>query len=256
MILKTTNLSFQYDEELVLNNLNLSLQKGDYCALLGPNGSGKTTFVNLLTGLLKKYNGKIEVEGNEIKHLSTMDLARKVAVVPQRQELVYDFNVYDTVMMGRNPYQNRWEFSNENDHQIVMAALQKTKLIHLKNRFTNQLSGGEFQRTLIARAIAQQAPILILDEPLSNLDIAHKFEIMEILHDLNQTQKTTILLILHDFSFAVQYVPLTLLLGEGLMKFFGSTKELFATPLLEEVFELKKGFTIDKFGNVFKNNNL
>ena len=253
MILKTTQLSFQYDEDLVLNKLDLSLNKGDYCALLGPNGSGKTTFVNLLMGLLKKYSGKIEIDGHEISALSTMELAKKVAVVPQRQELVYDFTVYDTVMMGRNPYQNRWEFSNENDHKIVMEALEKTKLISFKNRFTNQLSGGEFQRTLIARAIAQQTPILILDEPLSNLDIAHKFEIMEILKELNETQQTTILLILHDFSFAVQYAPLTLLLGEGSLKYFGPTKEIFKTQLLSDVFELKQEYTIDHFGNVYKN---
>lgn len=252
MILQTSALSFQYDNDFVIQNFNFSLQKGDFCALLGPNGSGKTTLLHLLTGLLKPSEGSIHIDGKGIQNYSTMELSRLVAVVPQRQDLVYDFSVYDTVMMGRNPHQNRWEFSNENDHQIVMDALEKTKLTHLKNRFTNQLSGGEFQRTLIARAIAQQTPLLLLDEPLSNLDIAHKFEIMEILNDLNRQQQTTIVIIMHDFTFAVQYVPLTLLIENGTLTYFGATNEVFAGKMLYDAFDFNSGFHIDTHGNVFK----
>jgi iron complex transport system ATP-binding protein len=253
MILETSQLSFQYDSDFAIRDLSFSLKKGDFCSLLGPNGSGKTTLLNLLTGLLKGGSGTIKIDQKELKQYPTIELARKVAVVPQRQDFVYDFSVYDTVMMGRNPHQNRWEFANEKDHQIVMDALAKTKLIHLKNRLTNHLSGGEFQRTLIARAIAQQAPIMMLDEPLSNLDIAHKFEIMEILKDINQTQNTTIIIILHDFSFTIQYVPLTLLMDKGTLLYFGATKEVFSGQILYDAFDLKVGFHIDSYGNVFKN---
>lgn len=252
MILQTTQLAFQYEPDFVIKNLNFSLNKGDFCALLGPNGSGKTTLLNLLTALIKPTSGQIKIEGKEIQHYSAIELSQLVAVVPQRQDFVYDFTVYDTVMMGRNPHQNRWEFSNEHDHTVVMDALEKTKLKHLKNRLTNHLSGGEFQRTLIARAIAQQSPILLLDEPLSNLDIAHKFEIMEILKDLNQNQNTTIIIILHDFTFAVQYIPLTMLIEKGTLTYFGTTKELFNGKLLYDAFDLNQEFNIDLYGNVFK----
>lgn len=256
MILETSHLSFQYDSDFAIKDLSFQLNKGDFCALLGPNGSGKTTLLNLLTGLLKTNEGIIKIDNLDLNHYSAIELARKVAVVPQRQEFVYDFSVYDTVMMGRNPHQNRWEFSNENDHQIVMNALEQTKLSHLKNRLTNHLSGGEFQRTLIARAIAQQAPIMMLDEPLSNLDIAHKFEIMEILKEINKTQNTTIIIILHDFSFAFQYVPLSLLIDKGTMRFFGATNEVFSGNMLYEAFNLNQKFQIDRYGNVYKVNSL
>lgn len=256
MILETSHLSFQYDSDFAIKDLSFQLDKGDFCALLGPNGSGKTTLLNLLTGLLKTNEGLIKIDNQDLKNYSAIELARKVAVVPQRQDFVYDFSVYDTVMMGRNPHQNRWEFSNEKDHQIVMNALEMTKLTHLKNRLTNHLSGGEFQRTLIARAIAQQAPIMMLDEPLSNLDIAHKFEIMDILKNINTTQNTTIILIIHDFSFAFQYVPLSLLIDKGTLRFFGATNEVFSGTMLYEAFDLNQGFKIDCYGNVFKVNSL
>jgi iron complex transport system ATP-binding protein len=252
MILETSHLTFHYDTDFAIRDFSFSIQKGDFCALLGPNGSGKTTLLNLLTGLIQGAEGSIKIDHKELKQFSTIELARKVSVVPQRQDFVYDFSVYDTVMMGRNPHQNRWEFENENDHRIVMEALEKTKLTHLKNRLTNHLSGGEFQRTLIARAIAQQAPIMLLDEPLSNLDIAHKFEIMDILKDINQTQNTTIIIILHDFSFAMQYVPLTLLMDKGTLVYFGATNEVFSSKLLYEAFDLNQDFHIDSYGNVFK----
>lgn len=256
MILETSHLSFQYDSDFAIKDLSFHLNKGDFCALLGPNGSGKTTLLNLLTGLLKTTEGVIKIDNRVHANYSAIELARKIAVVPQRQEFVYDFSVFDTVMMGRNPHQNRWEFSNEKDHQIVMNALEQTKLTHLKNRLTNHLSGGEFQRTLIARAIAQQAPIMLLDEPLSNLDISHKFEIMEILKDINLTQNTTIIIILHDFSFAFQYVPLSLLIDKGTLRFFGATNEVFSGNLLYEAFNLNQEFQIDRYGNVFKVNNI
>ncbi|HHT53269.1 MAG: ABC transporter ATP-binding protein [Bacteroidales bacterium] len=255
-IIEVSHLSFAYDQVKVLKNLNFTLQQGTYCALMGANGSGKTTLGKLICGLLHGFQGEIKINGKSINHLSQLDIAKLIAVVPQRQDLMFDFTVYETVMMGRNPHLGRWESPSEKDHQIVREALHKTHLIEFKDRFTHQLSGGEFQRTLIARAIAQKTPILILDEPLSNLDIAHKFEIMEILRELNEQHQITIILILHEFAFAVQYVPLSLLLQSGEELYYGETKQLFSTPLVKNGFNLKDPFTIDHNGNSYKIHNI
>jgi iron complex transport system ATP-binding protein len=156
------------------------------------------------------------------------------------------------VMFGRHPYQTRWNSYTLDDEQIVVDALKKTNLLSLKDRMTSQLSGGEFQRTLIARAIAQQAPFMLLDEPLANLDIPHQFEILEILTELNHTKQTTILMIIHDVSLAMQAIPKSLLLKNGRITYFGDTQNIVSQNLISELFDLDESYEIDVFGNVQK----
>jgi len=253
-VINVFHVSFQYDHNLILDNVSFQLQEGDFCAFLGPNGSGKTTLFSLLTRLLKIKDGGITFHGKNINSFETKELARTVAFVPQKEDLIYNFTVFEIVMMGRNPYQKKWEFYNASDVKIVLNALEKTNLIKLKERMTHQLSGGELQRVLIARAIAQQTPVIFLDEPLANLDIAHKYEIMEILTHLNRNEKTTIAISLHDFGFACQYAPLSLLIKEGQVQFFGKTKQLATDPLLLSVLNLDNQFHIDNYGNINKIN--
>jgi len=251
-MLSILNISYRYQKELVLQNVFFELNKGDYCAIIGPNGSGKTTLLNIISGALKKQEGEIFVSGKKIEDYGIKSLAKQISVVPQRSEPVYHFSVFDMVMFGRHPYQTGWNYYDSEDENIVVEALRKTNLLSLKNRMTFQLSGGEFQRTLIARAIAQQAPLMLLDEPLANLDIPHQFEILDILSELNQTKQTTILMVIHDVSLAVQTIPKSLLLKNGRLSFFGETENIVRQNLIAELFDLGETFEVNAFGNVRK----
>jgi len=251
-MLSVSNISYKYQKDNVLIDVSFELQKGDYCAIIGPNGSGKTTLLNIISGTLKKQEGNICISGKKIEDYQVKDLAKQISVVPQRSEPVYHFSVFEMVMFGRHPYQTRWNYYNPEDEYIVTDALQKTNLWSLKDRMTSQLSGGEFQRTLIARAIAQQAPLMLLDEPLANLDIPHQFEILEILSELNCTQQTTILMVIHDVSLALQNIPKCLLLKNGQLTYFGDTSNICRQNMIFNLFDLDESFVIDEFGNVRK----
>jgi iron complex transport system ATP-binding protein len=252
-MLTVSTLSHQYQKDFVLQDVSFELQKGDYCAIIGPNGSGKTTLLSIISGALKKQKGEIFISGKKIEDYDIKSLAKQTSVVPQRSAPVYHFSVFDMVMFGRHPYQMRWNSYNPDDETIVVDALKKTNLLSLKDRMTSQLSGGEFQRTLIARAIAQQAPLMLLDEPLANLDIPHQFEILGILSELNRTKQTTILMVLHDVSLAMQAIPKSLLLKNGRLTYFGDTQNIVRHNLMFELFDLNESFEIDKYGNVRKN---
>jgi iron complex transport system ATP-binding protein len=251
-MLSTSRISYHYPNNPVLNDVSFELQKGDFCAIIGPNGSGKTTLLNLISGAFKTQEGEVYISGKKIEDYTVNELAKQISVVPQRSEPVYHFSVFDMVMFGRHPYQTRWNFYNPDDEKIVMNALQKTNLLFLKDRMTSQLSGGEFQRTLIARAIAQQAPFMLLDEPLANLDIPHQFEILDILTELNRTKQTTILMVIHDVSLAVQAIPTCLLLKNGSLTYFGETQNIVKQNLIFELFDLDESFEMDGWGNVRK----
>jgi len=251
-MLTISSLSYHYSQNIVLNELSFELAKGDYCAIIGPNGSGKTTLLNLISCALKKQKGDIFISGKKIENYAVKELAKQTSVVPQRSEPVYHFSVFDMVMFGRHPYQTRWNFYNSDDEDIAIDALKKTNLLSLKDRMTSQLSGGEFQRTLIARAIAQQAPLMLLDEPLANLDIPHQFEILEILSELNRTKQTTILMVIHDLALAMQAIPKSLLLKNGHLIYIGDTQNICQKDLIFELFDLDDNYEVDLWGNVKK----
>jgi len=251
-MLSVSNISYRYQKDLVLQDVSFELEKGDFCAIIGPNGSGKTTLLNIISGALKKQEGNIYISGNKIEDYKIKELAKQISVVPQRSMPIYHFSVFDMVMFGRHPYQTRWNYYNPEDETIVIDALKKTNLLSLKDRMTSQLSGGEFQRTLIARAIAQQAPIMLLDEPLTNLDIPHQFEILEILSEFNHTKQTTILMIIHDISLAMQAIPKSVLLKNGRLTYFGDTKNIVQQNFVAQLFDLDRSFKVDKYGNVKK----
>ncbi|MDR0207407.1 MAG: ABC transporter ATP-binding protein [Bacteroidales bacterium] len=251
-MLTVSNLSYRYQTDFVLQNVSFELQKGDFCAVIGPNGSGKTTLLSLISGATKKQEGDVLISAKKIEDYSINSLAKFVSVVPQRTESMYHFSVFDMVMFGRHPYQTRWNYYNPEDEDIVIEAIRKTNLLSLKERMTSQLSGGEFQRTLIARAIAQQAPLMLLDEPLANLDTPHQFEILEILSEINSTKQTTILMIIHDVSLAVQTIPNSVLLKNGTVTYFGKTQNIVSQNLISELFDLDESYEVDTFGNVRK----
>ena len=251
-MLSVKKLNFSYDKKPVLDDLSFDVSAGGFCAVIGPNGSGKSTLLKALSGLLDgDVRSSVSVDGRALPEYAPMELAKKVAYVSQRMDIVFDFPVFDTVMMGRHPRQSRWETGTPHDREVVEAMLHKTGLLHLKDRMLTQLSGGEVQRVMIARAMAQQTPVLLLDEPLSNLDVSHKFEVMNLLRTLNREQNVTVLIVVHDFAFAKQFASTTLLLKEGRMQAYGKTDEVITLAQIRAAFDLNDRYRLDERGNVY-----
>ena len=246
------NLTFGYDKKTIFNNLSLTFQQGDFCSILGPNGSGKTTLLKCIVGLLQPSDGKISLYGKPISDYKMMDLARRIAYVPQYQDIVFDITVFDYVMLGRNPYQTPWEMQRTEDKEIVEGMLQKCNVWHYRDTLLQSLSGGERQRVMIARAMAQQTGIMLLDEPLSNIDVTHKFEIMDILQQLNEERKVTVLIILHDLPIAQAYSKQVLLLKSGNVLQFGSGNAVLTEENIRKCFDLSERYIVSKEGFISK----
>ena len=249
---KLEHVTFGYGKDALFRDLSVQVTEGEFCAVVGPNGSGKTTLLKCVAGLLVPDAGNVFVNGRNVREYSTRELATQVAYVPQRQDLIFDLPVYDMVMMGRNPYQRHWQLANAQDDAIVEEMLAQCNLTHLRDRMVSELSGGELQRTLIARAMAQQTPIMLLDEPLSNLDVAHKFEIMEILQRLNREHNILVMIIVHDFPIALQYATHALLMKSGSVLQHDAVKAVLSPDNIRECFDLSERYVISGEGFVTK----
>ena len=246
------NLTFAYDNRVIFNDLSVSFPQGGFCSILGPNGSGKTTLLKCIVGLLQPSGGTIILDGKPMAEYKKMDLARKIAYVPQYQDIVFDISVFDYVMLGRNPYQTPWEMQRTEDKEIVEEMLQKCNVWHYRDTLLQSLSGGERQRVMIARAMAQQTGILLLDEPLSNIDVTHKFEIMDILQQLNEEQQVTVLIILHDLPIAKSYSKQVLLLKSGNALQFGDRNAVLTEENIRNCFDLTERYAISEEGFITK----
>lgn len=244
------DLCFSYDDNKIFTNLSFLVQNADFCTILGPNGSGKTTLLKCIAGLLKPESGGIIINGKKIEDYNIVELARNISYVPQYQDIVFDVSVFDYVMMGRNPYQGPWALQNTEDIAIVEEALESCNVLKFKNENIQSLSGGERQRVMIARAIAQRSPIMLLDEPLANIDVTHKFEIMDILERLNSEQKVTIVIILHDFPITMQYTHKVLMLKSGEVQSFGDVKEVMTRENLKKCFEISDKLKVEDNGYI------
>ena len=242
------NLTFAYDNRTIFNDLSVSFPQGGFCSILGPNGSGKTTLLKCIVGLLQPSGGSIMLEGKPMSEYKMMDLARKIAYVPQYQDIVFDISVFDYVMLGRNPYQTPWEMQRPEDKEIVEDMLQRCKVWKYRDNLLQALSGGERQRVMIARAMAQQTGIMLLDEPLSNIDVTHKFEIMDILQELNEERNVTVLIILHDLPIAKAYSKQVLLLKEGKMLHFGDKNAVLTEEIIRNCFNLTERYAVSEEG--------
>lgn len=225
-MLKIADLSFNYNDINILKNIDLHIEKDEFLGIIGPNGSGKSTLLKNISNILKPKTGFIYLDKKILHEYKSKDLAKKMAVVPQDTNVNFNFTVYDIIMMGRNPYQNKWGKVNDKDLEIVDEVMEVTDTYDLQDKKVNQLSGGERQRVIIARALAQKPDILLLDEPTSNLDINYQREIFDLISDLNKKFSLTVIVVSHDLNLSSQYCDKLILLNEG---------EIFATGTAEEV---------------------
>src|SRR4030043_2485626 len=235
-VLSVKNLNFSYNHKKVLDNVSFDVGREDFISILGPNGAGKSTLVNLISGVIKGYEGIIKVGGRNIKESNPKDIAKMIAVVPQYTNPAFGFTVAEMVMMGRNPYISRFGMERKEDFNEVGKVMDKTRILSFADRKFSELSGGEKQRVIIAQVLAQDSPILLLDEPTSHLDINFQIEFMNLFLDLNKKEEKTIIGIFQDINLAIQNSQKIMLLKEGRIFNFGSVEDTINRENIRNVF--------------------
>ncbi len=235
-ILSIKNLSFAYNQQKVLDDISFDIRRGSFISILGPNGAGKSTLVNIISKVLKNFTGEVEVGGSDIRDLNSKDLARMIAIVPQYTNPSFSFNVREMVMMGRHPYISRFGSEGSRDFEVVEDVMERTKIAGFAKRRFAELSGGEKQRVILAQALAQDSPILLLDEPTAHLDINFQIEFMNLFLDLNRKEKKTVIGIFHDINLAIQNSEKIILLKDGRIFKYGETAEIINRENLKKVF--------------------
>ena len=238
-VIQLNNLSFAYHERQILKTVNLVIGRKTFLSIIGPNGSGKTTLLKNVARNLKPTGGGIYIDNRPLGTYSSAELAREMAVVHQQTEIGADFKVHDVVMMGRNPHLARFQREKSHDHHVVEQAMNWTSVNHLTDRLINEISGGERQRVMIAKALAQEPTVLLLDEPTSFLDIHHQIEILELLKKLNQEKGISVITVIHDLNLAARYSREVLLLHQGKVLALGATEKVMTTANLERAYHME-----------------
>lgn len=238
MIIDATPLSVRYPgaEGLALDAVPLRLAPGELVAVVGPNGSGKTTLLRALLGTTPLSQGRVQIHGRPLTSWAARDLAREIGVVAQREEAVFPLRVRETVALGRYAHLGPVAAPGEHDQRVVTEAMERADIVALADRRTDTLSGGEWQRVRIARALAQEPRALLLDEPTASLDVRHEMEILELAHGLC-AGGIGVLLITHHLNLAARYASRMLLLHHGRVAAEGPPPTVLRADILASVFE-------------------
>ncbi len=237
-MLNIENLSVSYGSRPVLKNVSLQVNSGEVVALIGPNGAGKSTLIRAASGVVPVKGGRIWADGLELSTLAPMRRARLLSVVPQAASLPPAFSVWETVLMGRTPYLNFLGQTSEADEERVKQALQRVDALALSERRIGELSGGEQQRVLLARALAQSTPILLLDEPTAHLDLQYQVHLLELVQGLARRDNLAVLLAVHDLNLAARYADQVALLVEGEIRAFGNPRQVLTQELISAAYHL------------------
>jgi iron complex transport system ATP-binding protein len=232
------NLAFAYKHKVVLDGVSLSIEKGEMLGILGPNGSGKTTLLKVLSGVLAG-TGEIKINGKTLRGYGRRELSRVFAVVPQENHVSFPYTLAEIVLMGRASHHSSLAFEGERDREVARKSMELTGVLSLSDRYLHELSGGEKQRVIIARALAQEPEILLLDEPSAFLDLKHQVQILEILRRLNREQKLTIVAALHDLNLAALFFPRLVMLRDGKIYRDGTPEEVLTEKAIDEVYDIR-----------------
>ncbi len=226
----------------VLSDVSLAIRAGERIALVGPNGAGKSTLLSAMTGLLRPVRGQVWLAGAPVETLDRLDVARRMAVVPGAANLPFATRVEEVVALGRLPHEDPLRGARPADKAAIAAAIERVGVGHLLGRDARELSLGERQLVLIALAVAQSAPVLVLDEPTVHLDLHHQIGAMELLVDLNERDGTTVIAVLHDLALAAHFFPRLILLDAGLVMADGPAAEVLTPERIREVFRVDPSF--------------
>jgi iron complex transport system ATP-binding protein len=234
-MLEIKDLNVSYGSKKILKSINATAKKGEIIGIVGPNGSGKTTLLKSIAKYLDPDSGTITINGKNINHMNSREIARHIAVVSQVISIDFEFSVKDVVLMGRTPYIKGSEKTE--DIQIAEEAMKKTNTYEFRDRFVTQLSGGELQRVIIARALAQTPGILLLDEPTSHLDIAHQVEVFDVVKNASE-QGLLVIAVIHDLNLAAHYCDRIFMLKSGEILSSGTPESVFTELNLEKTFRI------------------
>ncbi|MBQ4767796.1 Fe(3+) dicitrate ABC transporter ATP-binding protein FecE [Pectobacterium versatile] len=237
MELTTQNLTAGYGDKRILDGLSLALPAGKITALLGPNGCGKSTLLKCFAKLLIPESGTIQLNGKSLSTFSARQLSRHLALLPQQHLTPEGITVRDMVAYGRSPWLSLWGRLSPDDRQRVQLAMEKTHIVDLADKRLTDLSGGQRQRAFLAMLLAQDTPVVLLDEPTTYLDINHQVELMKLLRELNQAGKTVVT-VLHDLNQASRYCDHLVMLADGRVIAQGSPDEVMKPDLLQRVFSI------------------
>jgi iron complex transport system ATP-binding protein len=242
--IRIDSLAFAYGERLVLDGISLAIEKGEMIGILGPNGSGKTTLLKILSAVLSGH-GKIELNGKDIRSYGRRELSRIFAVVPQETQINFPFSVAEIVLMGRASHHSPIGLEGERDLESARKSLEATETASLADRYLHELSGGEKQRVMIARALAQEPEILLLDEPAAFLDLKHQVRVFDLLRRLNRERGLTIVAALHDLNLAALFFPRLAMLSGGKIFRDGPAREVLSEKNIEEVYGVQVRVEMD-----------
>jgi iron complex transport system ATP-binding protein len=235
-VIEAHNINFAYNTENVIRDVSVSVERGAFLAIIGPNGAGKSTFLRILGGVLRPQHGIVCMFGQSINAVGRKKRAQYIAFVPQETHFASDFSVEEIVSMGRYPYLSAFQREQKSDREAIEHALEYTETRQFCTRSINSLSSGERQRVVLARALAQEPRILLLDEPTSHLDLRHQYAIMEMLTHLN-AEGLTVIIVHHDLNLAGLYCEHLLLMNEGSVYAEGTPQSLLRQSVLHDVYK-------------------
>ena len=241
----TENLAVAYDDDLIVDDLELQIPRGKITVIIGPNGCGKSTVLKALGRILKPKNGAVYLNGEDIRSLSTREIARKMAILPQSPQAPAGLTVGELVAYGRFPHQQAFGKLGTKDRQVIAWALEVTKLTELETTTVDNLSGGQKQRVWIAMALAQQTDLILLDEPTTYLDLSYQLEVLELLYRLNREQNCTIVMVLHDLNLAARFADYIVAIRGGAIICHGSPAEVMTAEVLRETFRIDAKIVAD-----------
>jgi iron complex transport system ATP-binding protein len=237
--LGSTDLRLAYDQRVIVDGLSVDVPDGLITAIVGANACGKSTLLRALARLLKPQHGQVLLDGHEIHSIRTKEVARRLGLLPQSPIAPEGITVGDLVARGRSPHQKLLQQWSGADEQAVVAALHATNTIDLADRAVDELSGGQRQRVWIAMALAQETPILLLDEPTTFLDVAHQIEVLDLVADLNERRGTTVVMVLHDLNQACRYADHVIAMDRGAIAASGAPTDVITADLVRGVFGLE-----------------
>ena len=243
------HISVAYEDKIILEDLSLDLLDGNITTIIGSNGCGKSTLLKALTRIQAIKSGQILIDGEAIAKISTKEVAKKIALLPQVLEATEGISVYELVSYGRFPHQKYLGNLTSFDRDKIHWAMEVTKVTPYANLDVDSLSGGQRQRVWIAMALAQDTDTIFLDEPTTYLDMNHQLEILELLYRLNQENHKTIIMVLHDLNLAARFSDCLVAMKDGEIKYQGSAKEIMTDAILKDIFHIKAQIVTDPIFN-------
>lgn len=247
--LEVQGLGYDYEQKEVLDGISFSLRQGEVLGILGPNGCGKTTLLKNLNRNLSPIRGCVLLDGQDLEDMLKRDIAKKIASVPQTNEIRFAFTVREIVEMGRMPFQEAFRGNTSEDEAIVDRAMEQAGVTHMAERHINTMSGGERQRAIIARALAQTPEILLMDEPTLHLDINMQFEILDLVHRLSKENGLTVIIVSHDLPMVARYCDRMILIHDRKIFAEGKPADVLTPDNMRVVFHIDARFEVDERGN-------